>query len=235
MHRTPSRNFPRDGQRDSGDRSNPAIATSAMTTAKRVLSHYSQFVLEALYLRTMFLTGADALHLQIGLELDWRRAESGARPGEIAPTGIHPSPSGQRIAQDWNEMRDAGERWIPIWSGDGLTLRLGSTLLLLQSIRRGVLECHIPIDRARLTFSARSATASLDWDGGSLELDRLTAEALVVWSVRSIDARQIEESLAEMLAHQALSHAMLSARYPHDPASANGSDRGEASPPEDLS
>lgn len=188
-----------------------------MASAVRPLSRYPQYVLEALYLRTMFLEGSGSLHGQIGFELEWRQAQRGEPAGEaLQPPGVTPSQQGLELAHDWAEMRDAGERWIPIWSGDSLTLRLGSTLLFLQSIDHGRLECHIPIARARLTFSAHSATANLDWDGGSLELDRPTGEALVVWGVPSIDARVIEEALAEMLAQQALTRALHSAVRPQE-------------------
>lgn len=188
-----------------------------MASAVRPLSRYPQYVLEALYLRTMFLEGSGSLHGQIGFELEWRQAQRGKPAAEgLQPPGVTPSQPGLELAHDWTQMRDAGERWIPIWSGDNLTLRLGSTLLLLQSITRGRLECHIPIARARLTFSVRASTATLDWDGGSLELDRPTGEALVVFGVPSIDARVIEEALAEMLAHQALTQALRSAVRPQE-------------------
>ena len=188
-----------------------------MVSAARPLSRYPQYVLEALYLRTMFLDGSGSLHHQIGIELEWRQAQRGQAAAEVLEQpGVAPSQHGLELAQDWAEMRNAGERWIPIWSGDNLTLRLGSTLLLLQTIHRGRLECHIPIARARLTFSARTATVHLDWDGGSLELDRPTGEALIVWGVPSIDARLIEEALAEMLTQQALAQALQAAVRPQE-------------------
>ena len=188
-----------------------------MASAVRPLSRYPQYVLEALYLRTMFLEDSGSLHGQIGFELEWRRAQRGKPAAEgLQPPSVTPSRQGVELAHDWAQIREAGERWIPIWSGDNLTLRLGSTLLLLQSITRGRLECHIPLTRARLAFSARASTANLDWDGGSLELDLPTSEALVVWGVPSIDARLIDEALAEMLAQQALTQALRSAVRPQE-------------------
>jgi len=147
-------------------------------------------ILHQLMLKAIFFDELASVRPLLEREVERRcKAGAGDSPAMANLLRVTPCQAAQALAAKWRERIESGDECLEIWRGDGLVLKYGRHWLELVSTPNESLTCHIlPADAC---ITVEETSASLEWEGGTLSLDRLTAEALIASGVKSQDSGKL--------------------------------------------